>query len=75
MGARNGQLFDQQIACGVQHLALAEGQFLIAFQHEQVTQDGGNLQHRAGFDFLGIFTVTAVPRLLVDFYLRSRRIL
>src|SRR5512146_2274621 len=35
----DGQFLNQQAACRVEHLALAEGQFLVALEYQQVAQD------------------------------------
>jgi hypothetical protein len=39
MSLGDGEFLDQQAARGIKHLALAEGQLLVAFEHQQVAQD------------------------------------
>src|SRR5262249_24316831 len=56
----------QEVACGVEHLALAEGELLVTLQHEQVTEHLGDLEHAARLDLFGVLPVAPVPRLLVD---------
>jgi hypothetical protein len=36
----------------VEHLALAEGELLVALQHEEITEHLGDLEHAAGLDLL-----------------------
>src|SRR4051812_14039673 len=58
---RQRQFLDQEIAGGVEHLALAEAQVLVELQQIEVAQDLGDLEHRAGLDLLHVLAVPAVP--------------
>src|SRR4051812_50208394 len=59
----HGDLLDQQGACGVEHLALAERQLLVGLEPLEVAQDLGDLEHGAGLDLLHVLPVAAVSRL------------
>src|SRR5579884_1762640 len=48
------ELLDEQAACRIEHLALSEREFLVALQHQQITQHLGDLKRRTGFDLLGV---------------------
>src|ERR1043166_88842 len=68
MRARDRQLFHQKISRRVEHFSFAKGKFLIALQHKEVSQHLSDLKNRAGFNLLGVLTITAIPGLLVSFY-------
>src|SRR5579871_216456 len=63
---RHGDLLDQQRARGVQHLALAERQLLVALETLQVAEHLGDLEHRARLDLLHVLAIAAVPGLTLD---------
>ena len=42
MSLGDGEFLDQQAARRIEHLALAERQFLIALEHQQVAQNLGD---------------------------------
>src|SRR5581483_3276864 len=63
MGLGDGELLNQQAARGVEHLALAERQLLVALEHQQIAQHLGDLQRRSGLDLLSVFAIAAVPGL------------
>src|SRR5215467_3526174 len=63
---RDGDLFDQKRARGVEHLALAERQLLVALESLQVAEDLGDLEDRTGLDLLHVLAIAAVPRLTFD---------
>src|SRR3954462_6559109 len=58
---RQRQLLDQQVAGGVEHLALAEAQVLVELEQVQVAQHLGDLEDRARLDLLHVLAVAAVP--------------
>src|SRR5262249_23654069 len=68
MRASDRQFLYEQVAGGIEHLAFAERQLLIAFEDKQITQYRGNLQHRARLDLFRILTVAAVSRVLGGAY-------
>jgi hypothetical protein len=57
------ELFDQEATRGVEHLALAERKLLGRAKHAEITQDLGDLEHRAGLDLLHVLAIAAIPRL------------
>src|SRR5436190_2497120 len=63
---RDRDLLDQQRARRVQHLALAERQFLVTLEPLQIAQHLGDLEDRAGLDLLHVLAVAAVPGLALD---------
>src|SRR5580700_5749015 len=66
MSLGDRQFLDQQRTRRVEHLALAERQFLVALQHQQIAQHLGDFEWRTGFDLFGVFAVATVPRLRID---------
>src|SRR5579862_9829788 len=66
MSLGDRQFLDEQRTRGVEHLALAERQFLVALEHQQIAQHLGDFQWRSGFDLFGVFAVTTVPGLGID---------
>src|ERR1700693_1706888 len=56
-----GELLDEQVPGGVEHLALAEAQILVELEEVQVAQDLRDLEHGAGLDLLHVLAVAAVP--------------
>src|SRR5271154_1468438 len=69
MSLGDGKFLDQEAARRIEHLALAEGEFLVTLKHQQVAQDLGNFERRPGFDLLGVLTIAAIPGLRITFYL------
>src|SRR5204863_2120261 len=61
---RDRELLHEEVAGRVEHLALAEGEFFVPLQHEEIAQHLGDLQHAAGLDLLGVLPVAPVPGLL-----------
>src|SRR3954462_2353125 len=58
---RQRQLLDQQVAGGVEHLALAEAQILVELEQVQVAQHLGDLEDGTRLDLLHVLAVAAVP--------------
>src|SRR5205807_931543 len=58
---RERQLLDEEVARGVEHLALAEREVLVELQEIQVAQHFGDLEHGACLDLLHVLAVAAVP--------------
>src|SRR5256712_11603734 len=56
-----GKLLDQEVARGVEHLALAEAQVLVELEQVEVAQHFGDLEHGAGLDLLHVLAVAAGP--------------
>src|SRR5207249_4352702 len=65
----DGELLHEEVPRRVEHLALAEGELLVALQDEQVAQHLGDFQDAPGLDLLRVFPITAVPGLLIDLHL------
>src|SRR5438093_11824203 len=63
---RDRELLHEEVASGIEHLPLAEGELLVPLQHEEIAQHLGDLEHTAGLDLLGVLPVAAVPGLLID---------
>src|SRR5438445_11332773 len=62
---RDRELLHEEVAGGIEHLPLAEGELLVPLQHEEIAQHLGDLEHTAGLDLLVVLSVAAVPVLLV----------
>src|SRR6266446_7400495 len=58
---RQRQLLDEQVARGVEHLALAERQVLVELEQVEVAQHFRDLEHGARLDLLHVLAVAAVP--------------
>src|SRR5439155_9596112 len=58
---RERQLLDEEVARGVEHLALAEREVLVELQEIEVAQHFRDLEHGAGLDLLHVLAVAAVP--------------
>src|SRR6185369_5126162 len=67
MRLRDRELLHEQIARGVEHLALAERELFVALQHEKIAQDFGDLENRSGLDLFRVLAVAPIPGLLIDF--------
>src|ERR1700722_978090 len=61
----DGEFLDQQAARGIEHLALAEGEFLIALEDQQIAENLGDFERRTGLYLFGIFAIAAVPGLRI----------
>src|SRR5258708_35549159 len=61
MGLGDRKFLDQQAARRIEHLALTEGEFLITLEHQQIAQNLGDFERRAGLNLFGIFAVAADP--------------
>src|SRR5271155_289497 len=69
MSLGDRQFLDEQGSRSVEHLALAERQFLVALKHEQIAQHLCDFQRRTRLDFFRVLAVAAIPRLRIDLYL------
>src|ERR1700751_2834885 len=57
MSLGDREFLDQQAARRVEHLALTERQLLVTLEHQQVAQDLGDLERRAGLNFFSVLAV------------------
>ena len=65
MRFRDGELFDQQAASSIEHLALAERQLLVALENQQVAENLCDFQRGTGLDFFRVLALAAIPGLSI----------
>src|SRR6266568_4026759 len=63
---RQRQLLDEQVARGVEHLALAEREVLVELEQVEVAQHFRDLEHGARLDLLHVLAVAPVPSSGID---------